>query len=124
MKDITEENLLNEDTMARVQVDYPERYLMTQGDVVVVSRGQNLTATEIAKPLEGLNTHRTVGDFSRKALSPQGEPCVHIVEDRSLPYFIACTTGRGKPRSPPRQGGPTNAFFSCLSRLSWLDCCR
>jgi len=33
----------------------------------------------------------TVGAFCRKALSPQGEPCVHIVEDRSLRCFIADT---------------------------------
>ncbi len=77
--------------MARLQVDSPEQYLVTQGDVVFVSRGRKLIATEIAKALEGVNAHRTVGTFCRKALSPQGEPCVHVVEGCSLPYFIACT---------------------------------
>jgi hypothetical protein len=54
MKDISEENVLDEDSMARVQVDAPERYLVSQGDVLFVSRGRNLTATEIVKPLEGV----------------------------------------------------------------------
>jgi hypothetical protein len=91
VKDITAENLLNEGSMAGVQVDSSERYLVTPGDIAFVSKLRNRIATETTKPLEGVNTHRTAGTFCRKGLSPQGEPCVHIIEDCSQPCFIACT---------------------------------
>ena len=48
-----------------------------------------------------------VGPFCRKGLSPKGEPRVQLTAESRLGPSVNVDTGRGKPRSPPRQGGPT-----------------
>jgi len=50
-----------------------------------------------------------VDPFCRKGFSPQGEPAREASEEIK-PILIALRhTGRGMPRSPARQAGPTNA---------------
>ena len=55
---------------------------------------------------------------------PQGEPCVQQVPKCRPRTLARVHTSRGKPRSPPRQGEPTEIrdyTLSCVSCLSWLQ---
>ncbi len=45
--------------------------------------------------------------FCRKGLSPQGELRVQVAAGNRTGSFVDVHTGRGKPRSPARQAGPT-----------------
>jgi restriction endonuclease S subunit len=51
IKDIDDDNILRTDGLSTVQVDSPQRYAVNQGDVLFLSRGRQLTATEITQPL-------------------------------------------------------------------------
>ena|GEM_PF-5670985 len=48
-----------------------------------------------------------VGPFCRKGLSLQGEPRVQQATGYRPGILVDMHTSRGRPRSPPRQGGPT-----------------
>ena len=70
-----------------------------------------------------------VGPFCRKGLSPQGEPpgVARPLHVAAWPFFPPrLVAGRGEPRSPPRQGGPTEirdctqTTWSCYSTLAIL----
>ena len=51
---------------------------------------------------------RSVGPFCRKGLSPQGEPVRRGLEDVRLIQVDLIRSGRGEPRSPAGQAGPTS----------------
>ncbi len=54
IKDFDTKGQLHFDDLTRVQVDDPERYLVQEGDVLFQSRGRQLQATLINKPLHGV----------------------------------------------------------------------
>lgn len=54
IKDVDQDGRLNAQNLARVNVDNPERYFVDQGDVLFLSRGRQLAATEIAEPVGGV----------------------------------------------------------------------
>ncbi len=69
-----------------------------------------------------------VGPFCRKGLSPQGEPPwdAHPLHVAACPFIPPrLVAGRGKPRSPPRQGGPTEIRDYSTQVPSWqVGCCE
>ena len=55
----------------------------------------------------------------RISVLPQGEPGVQSVPKHRPRTLVLVHTGRGRPRNPPRQGGPTESRDYTPIRSQW-----